>query len=125
LTGTHPLPSLPTMPTPSRARAILLALLLLAPSLLCAADPAERSAPRGARRIGSTEGIHCFCHSASQPGAASMSRPDAPAARTLYATVAAFVPDRGSVSMIAVVREIPAAGLVSPKPPTPPPNALA
>ncbi len=124
MTGTHPLPSLPTMPTPSRARAILLALLLLAPSLLCAADPAERSVPRGARRIGSTEGIHCFCHSGSQPGAASMSQPDAPSSRALYAATVAFALDRGPASMIVVVPDIPAAGLVSPKPPTLPPNAL-
>jgi len=113
------------MLAPSRARAILLALLLLAPSLLCLADPDGLSAPRVPSRIGAAEGIRCFCHPGAQEGAASLSKADGPVARLLYAATVVHALEPGSPPAIFAHRDIPAAGLISLEPPTPPPIVSA
>jgi len=90
-------------------KASILALLLLAPALLCAADrgiPALRDA---GRRLSAAESIHCFCHDASLPGEGTLRAPDTPSPRALYFPVAA-----------ADLRPIAGDRLVFASPPAPP-----
>jgi hypothetical protein len=108
-----------------RIKSALLAVLLLAPALLCAADRGIPALRDSNRRLSAVEGIHCFCHGAQRPGEGSVRAPESPSPRALYFPLAAPVLDAGHPRSLIVVFPPAPPGVLAREPLTPPPIVLA
>ena len=113
------------MPRHGRLTLVLFALLLFVPSLLCVTAPSGGRAKGAARRIAGVEGLHCFCHRASQNPGASLSRAEARAARALYFATAAPSIDPGPGTGAVPDAENFPPDAPSPEPATPPPDPIS
>jgi len=108
-----------------RLHALLLAVLLLAPALLCAAGQGIPALRDAGRRLSAAEGIHCFCHSASRGGEGSLRAPEAPSPRALYFSVDAPVLNAGGAQFLTFALLPGPPDVPSREPLTPPPIVLA